>query len=482
VSSSLPDGRAGKGFFGVDPPLGACIGTSNEAGIIHLTSQSIHIPSTVSQPILRFDHWVSLERNFDGGQLRISTNGGASFSVVPDAAYLYNAPNTTLPAGATAFDNPMATQRAFSGSDNFTTDGSWATSVVDLSALAPAGSNILLRWSVGTDCASGYVGWYLDNVKLSSCLTNTDLSIVKKASSSSTLIGNQVTFTLTVKNMGPTNATSVVITDPLPMGLSFVSATGGCAEDGGTVTCNIGDLANGATITRQIVVKTTKIGKIVNTASVSLFEPDTIVPGNNSGGASVNVLAALRSVTFTPASVIGGCAGSTGKILLNGAAPAGGLDVMLTSGDPDVQLVGANPVHFNQGDTQKTFMVTTNSVHAIKTVNITAKVVGTTTSVIGRLKVTPVPIVTVGFNPNPVVGGNPTTGTVTLSCAAPYDIQVTLLSNKAAATPQTPITIPMGQTSAPFTVNTRHVLSQTVVTITAKGNGSTKTATLTITP
>jgi uncharacterized repeat protein (TIGR01451 family) len=378
----------------------------------------------------------------------------------------------------------MAGQRAFSGSDGFTSDGSWATSIVDLGTLAPAGSDIVLRWSVGTDCASGYVGWYLDNVKLSSCLSNTDLSIVKKASSPSTLIGNNITYTLTVKNNGPTNATSVKITDPLPVGLSFVSSPDGCTAAGSVVTCLIGDLSNGATAIRHIVAKTTKVGTIVNTASLSQFEPDTVVAGNNSGGASVNVLQALRSLTFTPTSVIGGCGGSTGKILLNAAAPAGGLDVTLTSGDPDVQIVGANPVHFNAGDTQKTFMVTTSTVMPPgKTVNVTAMVVGTTTQVVGRLKLTPVPIVSVTFNPNPVTGGNQTTGTVTLSCAAPYDISVTLLSNKTAATPQTtPITIPTGATSAPFTVNTKPVLSQTVVTFTAKGNGTTKTGTLTVIP
>jgi hypothetical protein len=139
-------------------------------------------------------------------------------------------------------------------------------------------------------------------------------------------------------------------------------------------------------------------------------------------------------------------------------------------------------VHFDQGDTQKTFMATTSSVHAIKTVNVSAKVVGTTTAVIGRLRLTPVPIVTVSFNPNPVTGGSPTTGTVTLSCAAPYDITVSLLSNKAAATPQSSVMIPQGQSSAPFNVTTRSVLSQTAVTITAKGNGSVKTGVLTVNP
>ena len=42
-------------------------------------------------------------------------------------------------------------------------------------------------------------------------------------------VGDKVTFTITVHNAGPDNATNVIITDTLPMGLDFVSAS-----DGGT--------------------------------------------------------------------------------------------------------------------------------------------------------------------------------------------------------------------------------------------------------
>jgi hypothetical protein len=178
----------------------------------------------------------------------------------------------------------------------------------------------------------------------------------------------------------------------------------------------------------------------------------------------------------------GSCGNSVGKVLLNAAAPAGGLDVVVASSDPDVQIVGPTTIHFNQGDTFKTFNVTTSAVNANKTVSLTAKVVDTITTVTGKLTLTRVPLTTVTFNPNPVTGGSPTTGTVTLSCAAPYNITVTLLSNKTAAKPQAQVIIPQGATSAPFTVTTKPVLSQTAVTITAKGNGSTKTGTLTLTP
>ncbi len=57
--------------------------------------------------------------------------------------------------------------------------------------------------------------------------------------------GGQVTYRLTYTNMSSVAATNVVITDPLPAGTAFVSATAPCAESGGTVTCTIGTVAAG---------------------------------------------------------------------------------------------------------------------------------------------------------------------------------------------------------------------------------------------
>src|SRR5205807_3971260 len=55
-------------------------------------------------------------------------------------------------------------------------------------------------------------------------VSQADLGVTKIAGSGSVTVGSNVTFTITASNLGPSNATGVVVTDLLPAGLTFVSA------------------------------------------------------------------------------------------------------------------------------------------------------------------------------------------------------------------------------------------------------------------
>jgi len=85
-------------------------------------------------------------------------------------------------------------------------------------------------------------------------------------------------------------------------------------------------------------------------------------------------------------------------------------------------------------------------------------------------------------NPTSVIGGNSSTGTVTLTAAATANLVVTLSSDNASATVPPSVTVPQGATSASFSIGTKSVTSPTVANISAAFNGMTKIAALTVTP
>ncbi|MFF0344315.1 hypothetical protein [Kribbella sp. NPDC004875] len=122
-----------------------------------------------------------------------------------------------------------------------------------------------------------------------------DLAITKTMSPAEPVSGQSVTYTLTVKNNGPSDARLVEITDELPRGLTNVTATGGSciilpplapgapdAPEAGTVQCGTPVLAEGATIKTTIhaTVVPGYSGTLENTARVGSSTSDPVVPNN----------------------------------------------------------------------------------------------------------------------------------------------------------------------------------------------------------
>ena len=127
-----------------------------------------------------------------------------------------------------------------------------------------------------------------------------DLGIVKQGPANP-VPGQDATYTLTVTNNGPGAATGVVVTDALPSGTTFVSATAGGTVSGGTVTWNVGNLAANATASLQLVVRVgpALTGSLANTATVTAAQTDTVAANNSSTATGTLTPSADLSVTKT---------------------------------------------------------------------------------------------------------------------------------------------------------------------------------------
>lgn len=168
VTNALPYGRTGYAMFGSNRDIGTCAAGGNATSLQILESAAIAIPAGTTTLRMAFDHWVATESGYDGGNVKISVNGGA-WQLVSAANFVYNAYNTTLITAAGGNSNPLAGQPAFSGADGGSVSGSWGRSIINLAPYAVPGDTIKLRFELGQDCGSGAFGWYVDDVQVYRC-------------------------------------------------------------------------------------------------------------------------------------------------------------------------------------------------------------------------------------------------------------------------------------------------------------------------
>ena len=125
-----------------------------------------------------------------------------------------------------------------------------------------------------------------------------DLFVTTNANLTAVKSGATLVYTAIVTNLGPFQASAVTLDDPVPALSTFVSMNAGgasctapAAGQVGTVTCNFGNMASGATATVTITVKisgSTNKTSITNTAVASSpnFDPN---PANNSATVTTQI-------------------------------------------------------------------------------------------------------------------------------------------------------------------------------------------------
>ncbi|MFQ5434883.1 MAG: M4 family metallopeptidase, partial [Anaerolineae bacterium] len=194
VVGSLPNGRAGQAaFVKDDPALGDC-NADTEAGALYLQSPIIKLPSFAYVPRIAIDHWVATEAGWDGGNFKISVNGGP-WTLIPSSAFDFNAYNDPLNNS----DNPLGGESAFTGTNGGEVSGSWGQSQIDLTGIATAGDSIELRVEMGLDGCNGVIGWYVDEVQVYSCAADRpDFTLSATPASRDVCLPNETTYDVTV--------------------------------------------------------------------------------------------------------------------------------------------------------------------------------------------------------------------------------------------------------------------------------------------
>ncbi|MEO9477721.1 MAG: Ig-like domain-containing protein, partial [Cyclobacteriaceae bacterium] len=152
-----------------------------------------------------------------------------------------------------------------------------------------------------------------------------DLSISKAINNLSPNVGDEVDFTITVTNNGPSAATNVIATDDLPTGYTFVSsnATSGLYDET-TGDWTLGAMANGAEETLTITVTVNAVGDYNNTATVTsdTDDPDP-TPGDEEDTVIVNPINNNPPVAVNDTFTIDEDTPAMGNLIQNDSDPDG---------------------------------------------------------------------------------------------------------------------------------------------------------------
>ena len=197
----------------------------------------------------------------------------------------------------------------------------------------------------------------------------------------------------------------------------------------------------------------------------------------------------LSGVSVNPTSVVGGNP-STGTVTLS-APQSGNTVVSLSTPAPTTVATMPSSVTVPAGATSATFTVVTKPVSSQFNMNIFADLAGSPGKQ-ALLTITagsspPPPsgptLSALSVSPSSVVGGNPSTGTVTLTAAAPSGGAVVSLSDNSTATSvPASVTVAAGSTSASFTITTTSVTASTSSTISGTFGGVTRSAPMMVNP
>ena len=153
------------------------------------------------------------------------------------------------------------------------------TSNVTVTVTAPASGSLSNVATVSTPTGDPNLTNNLTPPVITTVTPVADVAIGKTGSASVFAASNLV-YTISVTNFGPSSASAVVVTDALPTGVTFVSASGGGLNNSGVVNWSLGILTNGQTSNVTVTVTAPASGSLSNVATVSTPTGDPNLTNN----------------------------------------------------------------------------------------------------------------------------------------------------------------------------------------------------------
>ncbi len=184
--------------------------------------------------------------------------------------------------------------------------GASATITITVTATASACPSVTNTAHVTFDNGQGGTGTANSNAIAVGVNCQPDVQIVKNSDAPGRGIdsGESFSYTITVANDGNATAEGIIVTDTIPSGLTIDGVTGpGCSVRGQVVTCNVGDLAAGASVTITIDVTATDEAcpEVENFAHVEWIEgEETVSEDSNTVHTDVDCVGGETVTPTTP--------------------------------------------------------------------------------------------------------------------------------------------------------------------------------------
>ena len=223
-----------------------------------------------------------------GQKIMVMSDAGGGISVTNLSLGFSDSASSSLPAAATLASGTFkptdfesdevmplpapsgsrsAQLSAFNGTDP---NGNWSLYVADDSS---------------GDAGTIAGGWALNFTTIEPISPLANVGIVSATGTpAEVLTGELVTYAIQITNRGPAAATGVIVTDNLPFGATYDSATtsqGTFSGGSGVVTFNLGSLAAGAGAQLTVVARQLTAGNAVNSVAIAATQTDLDAADNS---------------------------------------------------------------------------------------------------------------------------------------------------------------------------------------------------------